>query len=62
MSIAMSMHDINTDKWCQLPSSGHYYGIPHIIGRKLVIIGGRLSATNKRTNEVSTFGEDILLS
>ena len=41
-----------------MPPSGHYYGIPHIIGEKLVIIGGRLSATKKRTNKVSTFDED----
>ena len=58
MSIAMSMQDTNTDQWGQLPPSGHYYGIPHIIGGKLVIIGGRLSATNKRTNKVSTFDKD----
>ena len=43
------VYDINTDQWGQLPPSGHYYGIPHIIGGKLVIIGGRLSATKKRT-------------
>ena len=52
------VYDINTDQWGQLPPSGHYYGIPHIIGRKLVIIGGRLSVTKKRTNKVSTFDED----
>ena len=52
------IYDINTDQWDQLPPSGHYYGIPHIIGGKLVIIGGRLSATKKRTNKVSTFDED----
>ena len=52
------VYDINTDQWGQLPPSGHYYGIPHIIGRKLVIVGGRLSATKKRTNKVSTFDED----
>ena len=52
------VYDINTDWWGQLPPSGHYYGIPHIIGGKLVIIGGRNSATKKRTNEVSTFDED----
>ena len=52
------VYDINTDQWGQLPPSGHYYGIPHIIGGKLVIIGGRLSATKKRTNKVSTFDED----
>ena len=52
------VYDINTDQWGQLPPSGHYYGILHIIGGKLVIIGGRLSATKKRTNKVSTFDED----
>ena len=52
------VYDFNTDQWDQLPPSGHYYGIPHIIGGKLVIIGGRLSATKKRTNKVSTFDED----
>ena len=52
------VYDINTDQWGQLPPSGHYYGIPHIIGGKLVIIGGRLSATQKMTNKVSTFDED----
>ena len=51
------VYDINTDQWGQLPPSGHYCGIPHIIGGKLVIIGGRLSATKKRTNKVSTFDE-----
>ena len=52
------VYDINTDQWGQLPPSGHYYGVPHIIGGKLVIIGGRLSATKKMTNKVSTFDED----
>ena len=52
------VYDINTDQWGQLPPSGRYYGIPHLIGGKLVIIGGRLSATKKMTNEVSTFDED----
>ena len=52
------VYDINTDQWGQLPPSGHYYGIPHTIGGKLVIIGGRLSATKKMTNKVSTFDED----
>ena len=51
-------YNINTDQWGQLPPSGHYYGIPHIIGRRLAIIGGRLFATKKRTNKVSTFDED----
>ena len=52
------VYDINYNQWSQLPPSGHYYGIPHIIGGKLAIIGGRLSATKKRTNKVSTFNED----
>ena len=52
------VYDINTDQWGQLPISDHYCGIPHIIGGKLVIIGGRLSAAKKRTNKVSTFDED----
>ena len=51
------VYDINTDQWDQLPPSGHYYGIPHIIGGRLAIIGGRLSATKKMTNKVSTFDE-----
>ena len=52
------VYDIITDQWGQLPPSGHSFGIPHIIGGKLVIIGGCLSATKKRTNKVSTFDED----
>ena len=52
------VYDINTDRWGQLPPSGHYYGIPHIIGGRLAIIGGRLSDTKKRTNKVCTFDED----
>ena len=51
------VYDINIDQWNQLPPSGHYYGIPHIIGGKLAVIGGRLSATKKMTNKVSTFDE-----
>ena len=61
------VYNINTDQWGQLPPLGQYSGIPHIIGDKLAIIGGYNSATNKRTNKVSTFDEgsqnlDILLS
>ena len=51
-------YNIITDQWDQLPPSGHYYGIPHIIGGRLAIIGGRLFATKKLTNKVSTFNED----
>ena len=52
------VYNINTDQWGQLPLSGHYHGIPHIIGGKLAIIGGRLSATKNITNKVSAFDED----
>ena len=52
------VYDINTDQWGQLPPSGHYTGIPHIIGGKLVIIGGCISANDEDTNKVSTFDED----
>ncbi|XP_065908254.1 kelch-like protein 3 [Dysidea avara] len=51
------VYDINTDHWDQLPPSGHYGGVPHIIGGKLAIIGGCLSATKMMTNKVSTFDE-----
>ena len=49
------IYDINSDHWDQLPLSGHYFGIPQIIGDRLTIIGGRLSATKERTNKVSTY-------
>ncbi|XP_065906644.1 kelch-like protein 3 [Dysidea avara] len=51
------VYDVNTDHWDQLPPSSHCYGIPHIIGRMLTIIGGYLSATMMATNKVSTFDE-----
>ena len=54
------VYDINADHWDQLPPSGHYLGIPCIIGGKLTIIGGCLSSgkgfTNM-TNKVSTFDD-----
>ena len=51
------VYNFDTNQWHKLPPSGHYYGIPHIIGGRLAIIGGRLSATKKRTNKISTFDE-----
>ena len=51
------VYNINTDQWGQLPPPGQYFGVPHIIGGKLAIIGGRLSSTKQRTNKVSTFDE-----
>ena len=51
----MHEYNINTNQWGWLIPSGHYYSIPHIIGGRLTIIGGRLSATKKM---ISTFDED----
>ena len=51
------VYDLNTDQWDSLPPSGHFFGIPCIIGSKLSVIGGFLSATRKKTNTVSTFDE-----
>ena len=51
------VYDINADHWGQLPPPGHYCGVPQVIGGKLAIIGGKVSATNERTNKVSTFDE-----
>ena len=49
------VYDCVSDKWDKLPRSGHYYGIPHVIGGKLVVIGGRVSSNKEKTNKVSTF-------
>ena len=51
------MYDVTTDCWDKLPSPFQYYGVPHIIGGKLCIIGGRSCATYERTNQVVTFDE-----
>ena len=51
------VYDVNTDQWGQLPLSGHYLGIPCIIGGRLTIIGGRLGDTSTSTKKVSTFDE-----
>ena len=52
------VYNIDSNQWDQLPPSGHFSGVPHIIGDKLAIIGGHLSASKKMTNKVSTFDED----
>jgi len=51
------VYEIDNDSWGQLPIPDHYYAVPHIIGGKLTVIGGRLITTNKRTNKVSTFDQ-----
>ena len=58
MDYQVFMLDITKNYWLQLPPSDHFCGILQIIGGKLTVIGGRLIATNKRTNMVSTFNED----
>ena len=50
-------YNVSIDHWDQLPSPGQYYGVPHIIGGKLCIIGGYQCATNQITNKVVTFNE-----
>ena len=51
-------YDISTNCWDQLPSPGQYFGVPHIIGGKLCIIGGHRCATNEITNQIVTFSEN----
>ena len=58
MDYQVFMLDITKNCWLQLPQSGHSCGILQIIGGKLTVIGGRLIATNSRTNKVSTFNEE----
>jgi len=52
------VYDMNTDQWRTLPSPGHYYGTPHIIGGKLSVIGGCQTGTHIRTNKIATFDDD----
>ena len=52
------VYDISTGQWDQLPPSGHFNGVPHIIGEKLAIVGGCLCGNSNITNEVLTFDED----
>ena len=51
------VYELNTDHWKQLPLSDHYCGVPHIIGSRLALIGGRLPSTDKPAKKVSTFDE-----
>ena len=51
------VYEVHNDRWGQLPTPDHYLTVPHIIGGKLTLIGGRLVATNKITNKVSTFDQ-----
>ena len=51
------VYNITSNLWDRLPDVGQYYGVPHIIGGKLCIIGGYLCTTYKRTNRIRTFDE-----
>ena len=51
------VYEIDNDRWGQLPTPDHCWTIPHIIGGKLTLIGGRLKGTYKQTNKVSTFDQ-----
>lgn len=50
-------YDCFANQWYLLPPLQQYYGVPHIVGGKLVIFGGRLSLNSKRTSKVSTFDQ-----
>ena len=51
------VYKIDDDCWGQLPTPDHYLTVPHIIGGKLTLIGGRLIVTKKITNKISTFDQ-----
>ena len=44
-------YDVTTDQWREFPTPGQYYGIPHIIGGKLSIVGGHFSDARKKLTE-----------
>ena len=50
-------YDCFTNQWYRLPQVQQYYGVPHVVGGKLVIFGGRLSHNSRRTSKVTTFDQ-----
>ena len=54
------VYDVATNCWDRLPNPGQYYGVPHIIGGKLCIIGGRLCSTWERTNQIATLMKPLI--
>lgn len=50
-------YDLRKDYWQTLPVLDHRDGISHIVGGKLVMIGGYQLAGYKGTNKVSIFDE-----
>ena len=52
-------YNINNNKWSRLPPPGHYMGRLQIINDQLTVIGGLDNDTDKVTNKVSTFDNNI---
>ena len=51
-------YNITINEWSELPSHGYCQGKLQIINNELTVIGGWHHATNKPTNNVSTFNND----
>ena len=51
-------YDTTIDCWQQLPRPGHRYGVLCIVNEKLVIFGGRDSATNAMHKKVTAYDSD----
>ena len=51
-------YDTTTDCWQLLPQPGHRYGVLCTVDDKLVIFGGRDSATNAMHRKVTTYESD----
>ena len=49
------VYDINSNHWDKLPPPRQYMGRLLVIDNRITVIGGRDSATKKRTNKVKTF-------
>ena len=52
-------YNISNNKWSRLSPPGHYMGRLQIINDQLTVIGGVDNDTNKYTNKVSTFNNNI---
>ena len=51
-------YDTTINRWQQLPRPGHRYGVLCMVDNKLVIFGGRDSATNAMHRKVTTYDSD----
>ena len=52
------VYDINSNQWDKLPPPRQYMGRLLVIDNRITVIGGRDSATKKRTNKVKTFSNN----